>query len=76
MITSRVEYEKAREELDHLQKWLEELRRANPVHEKGLTKAGVRKMIARLQEEIGFFEGSGMEEELLSSPQPEEAPMK
>jgi hypothetical protein len=24
----------------------------------GLTKAGVRKMTARLQEEIGFFEGS------------------
>jgi hypothetical protein len=44
--------------LDKLQTWLEELRRAHPGHEKGLTKAGIRKMIARLQEDIGQYEGS------------------
>jgi hypothetical protein len=76
MITSMAEYEKAREELDHFQKWLEQLLRAHPGREKGLTKAGVRKMIARLQEEIGFYEGSCMEEELPSSARPEEVPLK
>jgi hypothetical protein len=58
VINNAVEYEKACEELDRLQTWLEELRRAHPGKEKGLTKAGVRKMIARLQEEIGLYEGS------------------
>ena len=63
MITKAVEYQKACEELDKLQAWLDELRRAHPGREKGLTKAGVRKMIARLQEDIGQFEGSREVEE-------------
>jgi hypothetical protein len=75
MITNMAEYGKACEELDHFQKWLEELLRSHPGRERGLTKAGVRKMIARLQEEIGFYEGSSMEEELPSA-QPEKARLK
>ena len=75
MINNMAEYQKACEELDHFQKWLEKLLRSHPGRERGLTKAGVRKMIARLQEEIGYFEGSGMEEDLPSA-QPEEAPLK
>jgi hypothetical protein len=58
MVGNMAEYQKACEELDHFQKWLEKLLRSHPGHERGLTKAGVRKMTARLQEEIGFFEGS------------------
>ena len=47
MIGNVVEYEKACEKLAKLEAWLDELRRHNhPGREKGLTKAGVRKMIA------------------------------
>jgi hypothetical protein len=67
MITNSVEYEKAREELDKLQAWLNDLLRLNPGRAKGLTKAGVRKMIAHLHEEIGVYEGSREFEE---SPSP------
>ena len=67
MITNPVEYEKACGELDRLQVRLDELARLNPGHEKGLTKAGVRKMIARLHEEIGVYEGTREFEE---SPSP------
>ena len=67
MITNAVEYEKACGELDKLQARLDELRRANPGLEKGLTKAGIRKMIARLHEEIGIYEGT---REFEKSPSP------
>lgn len=58
MITTLVEYEKALEELRTLEERLERLRREHPLGENGLTKAGVRKLIARLHEELGMFEGS------------------
>jgi hypothetical protein len=58
MITSAVEYEKAEEELRDLERRLEVLQQSNPIGEKGFTKAGVRKMIARLQEELAVYEGS------------------
>lgn len=58
MIASTTEYEKAQEELRSLEARLERLQRSNPVGSKGFTKAGIRKMIARLHEELAVFEGS------------------
>jgi hypothetical protein len=58
MIQTVNDYEKAQDELRHLEDWLQRLQRNHPVPEKGLTKAGVRKMIARLHEELAIYEGS------------------
>lgn len=58
MITTVVEYEKAQSELQDLQNRLAELQRDHPIGDKGFTKAGVRKLIARLNEELAVFEGS------------------
>jgi hypothetical protein len=63
MINNSTEYEKACEELKRLEQWLERLLQEHPGREKGLTKAGIRKMIARLQEELGLYEGSREVEE-------------
>jgi len=41
------------------------LQRGHPIGEKGFTKAGIRKLIARLNEELAVFEGG---EEARSSP--------
>lgn len=58
MITSAAEYVKAQAELRDLQSRLDELQRQHPLGQKGFTKAGVRKLIARLHEELAVFEGS------------------
>lgn len=58
MIANTTEYEKAREELESLEDRLHKLEQSHPVGSKGLTKAGIRKMIARLHEELALFEGS------------------
>ncbi len=58
MIATPVEYAKAREEIQHLEDWLRRLDRDHPIPAKGLTRAGIRKMIARLHEELAFYEGS------------------
>lgn len=58
MITTTSEYEKAQAELQDLQDRLAELQRNHPIGEKGFTKAGIRKLIARLNEELAIFEGS------------------
>ena len=65
MITTVAEYEKAQAELRDLQGRLEKLQQEHPVGEKGFTKAGIRKLIARLNEELAVYEGS---EEARSSP--------
>jgi hypothetical protein len=65
MITTTTEYEKAQAELRDLQHRLEKLQQEHPVGEKGFTKAGIRKLIARLNEELAVYEGS---EEARSSP--------
>lgn len=57
MIANVDEYKKACEELESLEAWLSRLRQETPVAEKGLTKAGIRKMIARLHEELALYEG-------------------
>jgi hypothetical protein len=58
MITNAVEYGKAEEELRELEKRLELLQQSNPIGSKGFTKAGIRKMIAHIQEELAIYEGS------------------
>ena len=58
MIATEIEYEKAKEELRALEERLDRLQRSHPVGSKGFTKAGIRKMIARLHEELALFEGS------------------
>lgn len=65
MITTTAEYGKAKIELRDLQDRLEKLQREHPIGEKGFTKAGIRKLIARLNEELALYEGS---EEARSSP--------
>ena len=58
MISNPTEYEKAQEEIRVLQQRLERLQQAHPIGAKGFTKAGIRKMIARLHEELAVYEGS------------------
>ena len=58
MIANVTEYSKAQEELRELEQRLERIQEANPIGSKGFTKAGIRKMIARLHEELAVFEGS------------------
>jgi hypothetical protein len=58
VIKTKVEYEQAQSELRDLQERLAQLQRDHPIGEKGFTKAGIRKLIARLNEELAVFEGS------------------
>ena len=58
MISDPKQYEKAQAELRHLEDWLARLQQENPNPSKGLTKAGIRKMISRLHEELAEYEGS------------------
>ena len=58
MISDSIQYDKSQAELLHLENWLARLRQAHPHPSKGLTKAGIRKMIARLHEELAEYEGS------------------
>jgi len=58
MIETATQYEKAQQELRSLEERLGRLQQTNPAGSKGFTKAGVRKMIARLHEELAMFEGS------------------
>lgn len=58
MIATATEYEQAQRELRDLEQRLERLQRTNPGGSKGFTKAGIRKLIARLHEELAVFEGS------------------
>jgi hypothetical protein len=58
MILSAQEYEAAKEELIQLEQWLARLQADHPAPSHGLSKAGVRKMIARLHEEPAIYEGT------------------
>ena len=66
MINTQVEYNKALNELRDLQNRLAKIQLDHPVGEKGFTKAAIRKLIARLNEELAVYEGS--EEARLSPP--------
>lgn len=41
-----------------LEERLHRLQQSHPMGDKGFTKAGIRKMIARLHEELAVYEGS------------------
>ena len=58
MIANATEYRKAQEEIRALEERLERLQQSHPIGSKGFTKAGIRKLIARLHEELAVFEGS------------------
>ena len=57
MITNIKQYEKAQAELRDLEERLRRLQHKHPLGAKGFTKAGIRKMIARLHEELALYEG-------------------
>jgi predicted outer membrane protein len=58
MITTPIDYAKAQVELQSLEDRLRRLQELHSGGSKGFTKAGIRKMIARLHEELALFEGS------------------
>jgi len=58
VIANPAEYEKAQEEIRVPEERLERLQKTHPIGSKGFTKAGIRKLIARLQEELAVYEGS------------------
>jgi hypothetical protein len=58
MITTISEYEIACRQLDELEAKLEKLQSKHSGGEKGYTKAGVRKLIAKLHEELAIYEAS------------------
>ncbi|MET0502841.1 MAG: hypothetical protein ABW172_15075 [Candidatus Binatia bacterium] len=58
MITNAEQYQKAQEELQLLGDRLHRLQQSYPLGENGFTKAGIRKLIARLHEELALYEGS------------------
>lgn len=58
MIGTSEEYKKAQDELQQLEEWLRHLQNKYPLGTKGYTKAGIRKMISRLHEELAVYEGS------------------
>jgi hypothetical protein len=58
MIANATEYQKAQEENRALESRLEKLQQSRAIGSKGFTKAGIRKMIARLHEELAVYEGS------------------
>ena len=57
MITNATEYNKAEDELRDLQERLQRLQETHPLGAKGFTKAGIRKMIARLPRGISPVRG-------------------
>jgi hypothetical protein len=58
MIKSTADYQKAEEELRSLAARLQRLQQDHPLGSKGFTKAGIRKLIAQLHEELAVYEGS------------------
>ena len=58
MISSPFEYERSQEQLEHLEKWLLRLRQGSDPGKDGLVKAGIRKLISRLHEEMAVYEGT------------------
>ena len=58
MIANLMDYQKVQEEMRILEERLAQLQQLHPVGSKGFTKAGIRKMIARLHEELAVYEGS------------------
>ncbi|MCL2641542.1 MAG: hypothetical protein FWD53_11900 [Phycisphaerales bacterium] len=60
MIANNAEYEMAQKEIRQLEERLNYLMQNHGSHEKGYTKAGIRRMLARIHEELAMYE-SGRE---------------
>lgn len=58
MIADAAQYQAAQEEIRSLEKRLARLQDDHAPGSKGFTKAGIRKLIARLHEELAVYEGS------------------
>lgn len=58
MISTASEYEIALKQLTNLESRLARLQAENAAGAKGYTKAGVRKMIAKIHEELAVYEAS------------------
>ncbi|MCE9530701.1 MAG: hypothetical protein K8T89_06180 [Planctomycetes bacterium] len=58
MIPDQNEYQKNQDEIRRLEERLARLQQNHEAGFKGFTKAGIRKMIARLHEELAVYEGS------------------
>jgi len=56
VITNATEYEMAQKEIRQLEEWLDQLMRDHGPQEKGYTKAGIRRMLARIHEELAMYE--------------------
>jgi hypothetical protein len=56
LICSQTEYQKAREELDDLTRWLARIESEDATVRKGLTTASIRRMICRVQGELAEYE--------------------
>ena len=70
MVSNPTEYEKAQEEIRILEERLARLQQTHPVGSNGFTKAGIRKLIARLHEELAIYEGSAEARQPLSTSSP------
>jgi hypothetical protein len=57
-IATANQIEAAQSELRRLEDWLSRLQREHPAPSHRLSKAGIRKMIARPHEELAVYEGS------------------
>ncbi len=57
MIATAEEYQQVQEQLRQLEDRLSRLQQSHLLGTKGFTKAGIRKMIARLHEELAVYEG-------------------
>lgn len=58
MIANAEQYDRVQEELHQLEDRLRRVQQSHPLGSKGFTKAGIRKLIARLHEELALYEGS------------------
>ncbi len=67
MIYNLIEYEKAQEKIRIIEERLGRLQHTHTIGSKGFTKAGIRKMIARLHEELAVYEGSEEARQSMSS---------
>lgn len=57
MISNPTEYQKAQDEIRSLETRLTQFQNTHSIGIKGFTKAGIRKMIARIHEELAIYEG-------------------
>ena len=60
MISSATEYQKAREEVDRLTRWLARLENKEEAQRKGLTAASIHRMLSRIHQEIAEYEGASV----------------